>query len=110
MESIHIRDAYYSDLPEVAPMLSKAYWDNNLMGEILHPNRHKYPGDFDLYWLRQLRLFFWDWRSKFLVAVGKDADGKDVIAGYAHWMRKGDGGKEMDLWWSDPRASGPLSI
>lgn len=116
--SIQIRDAHWGDLPEIAHLLSLAYWDNNLMAERLHPHRHEYPADFDQYWLRQLRNFFWDWRSKFLVAVevqeeeaagrkGKRARRKELrIAGYAHWERKGDdeAARKMDLWRMDPRA------
>lgn len=82
-----------------------ADWDNNLMGELLHPHRHEYPDDFTLYWLRQMRIFYWDWRSKFLVAVETDTNGKEVrVAGYAHWERKGRDGiaKNMTLWWFDP--------
>lgn len=121
--SIEIRDARWSDLPEIAHLLSLAYWDNNLMAERLHPHRHEYPADFDLYWLRQLRTFFWDWRSTFLVAVEVEGEGetnkgkttsrrKELrIAGYAHWERKGDdkAARKMDLWRIDPRAFPPPS-
>lgn len=120
--SIQIRDARWSDLPEIAHLLALAYWDNNLMGERLHPHRNEYPADFELYWLRQLRTFFWDWRSKFLVAVEVEGEageaeavqgtgvrqrGKELrIAGYAHWERKGDdeAARKTDLWKIDPRA------
>lgn len=76
------------------------------MGEILHPHRQEYPSDFNLYWLRQIRTFYWDWHSNFFVAVEKDAHGKELrIAGYAHWVRRGedDVAKAMTLWWFDPR-------
>lgn len=71
------------------------------------PHREKYPADNDLYWLRQIRKFYWDWRSKFLLAVEVDSStGKEIrVAGYAHWIRKGDDepAKSMDLLWFDPR-------
>lgn len=76
------------------------------MGECLHPHRHEYPEDCNLYWLRQLRMFYWNWRGKLLVAVEKDSSGKEVrIDGYAHWERKGndDVAKRMTLSWFDPR-------
>lgn len=64
--ALHIRPARWADLPAVARLLARTYWDNNLMAERLHPHRHAFPADFTAYWLRQLRSFFWDWRSQFL--------------------------------------------
>ncbi|KAF6530300.1 hypothetical protein HZS61_001612 [Fusarium oxysporum f. sp. conglutinans] len=57
----------------------------------------------DLYWLRRARVNFWDYRWKWLVAVAKDKNGNEVIAGIAQWARLGEGGKKFDLWFFDPR-------
>ena len=103
MAEIVLRDARYSELPEIANVMAQAFWNDNLFGDLIHPHRAQHPDDMDLYWLRRSRVTFWNWRWKFLVAVSKDAEGKEVIAGVAQWGRLGDGGKEMDLWTLDPR-------
>lgn len=103
MSQIVLRDARFSELPEIAHVMAQAFWNDNLFGDLIHPHRDQYPGDMDLYWLRRSRVNFWDWRWKWLVAVAKDDDGKEVIAGIAQWARLGDGGRNMDLWALDPR-------
>ncbi|CAF3498880.1 hypothetical protein SNK03_000159 [Fusarium graminearum] len=89
MSQITLRDANYSDLPEVARVMSKAFWNDNLFGDLIHPHREKYPDDPDLYWLRRARVSFWDYRWRGIVAIAKDDSGKDVIAGIAQWERLG---------------------
>lgn len=103
MPGHHLRDAHYSELPEIAHVLAQAFWDDNLFGQLIHPHRAEHADDVDLYWLRRARVNFWDYRWKWLVAVEKDAEGKEVIAGIAQWARLGDGGKAMECWWCDPR-------
>jgi len=105
MAEIVLRDARYSELPEIANVMAQAFWNDNLFGDLIHPHRAQHPDDMDLYWLRRSRVTFWNWRWKFLVAVSKDAEGKEVIAGVAQWGRLGDGGKVMDLWTLDPKSS-----
>lgn len=105
MAQVVLRDARYSELPEIANVMAQAFWDDNLFGDLIHPNRAQYPKDMDLYWLTRSRVYFWNWRFKFLVAVTKNEDGKEVIAGIAQWMRLGDGGKKMELQTLDPRKS-----
>lgn len=89
MSQITLRDANYSDLPEAARVMSKAFWNDNLFGDLIHPHREKYPDDPDLYWLRRARVSFWDYRWRGIVAIAKDDSGKDVIAGIAQWERLG---------------------
>ncbi|KAF5646538.1 hypothetical protein F25303_5349 [Fusarium sp. NRRL 25303] len=103
MSEIVLRDAYYSELPEIANVMSKAFWGDNLFGDLIHPHRNEYPEDVDLYWLRRARVNFWDYRWKWLVAVAKDQNGKEVVAGIAQWARLGEGGKRFDLKFYDPR-------
>lgn len=103
MSEVVLRDAYYSELPEIANVMSKAFWGDNLFGDLIHPHRNKYPDDVDLYWLRRARVNFWDYRWKWLVAVAKDQNGKEVVAGIAQWARLGEGGKRFDLKFYDPR-------
>lgn len=103
MSEIILRDARYSELPEIAHVMTLAFWDDNLFGDKIHPHRNEFPADNDLYWLRRARVNYWDYRFKWLVAVSKDEAGGEAIAGIAQWSRLGDGGKDMDLWTLDPR-------
>lgn len=102
MPDFKVRDARYSDLPAIATLLTKAFWDDVLLGELIHPHRAKFPADNELWWLRRARVLFWDYRRKWLVAV-QEKDGRESIVGIAQWERIGRGGKKLDLWWFDPR-------
>lgn len=103
MSEIVLRDARFSELPEIAHVMAKAFWEDNLFGQLIHPHRNEHPDDVDLYWLRRARVNFWDYRWRWLVAVGKDESGREVIAGIAQWARLGDGGKKLECWYLDPR-------
>ncbi|OAA61559.1 Acyl-CoA N-acyltransferase [Cordyceps fumosorosea ARSEF 2679] len=110
MPEIVVRDARYSELPEIARLMAAAFWDDNLFGEHIHPHRSQYPDDMYLYWLRRARVNFWDYRYRFLVAVRREASSpttgreeEDVIVGTALWTRLGDGGRALELWPVDPR-------
>lgn len=103
MSEVILRDASYGELPEIAQVMSLAFFEDNLFGELIHPYRQQYPEDVDLYWLRRARVNYWDYRWKWLVAVERDANGKEVIIGIAQWARLGEGGKSMECPWYDPR-------
>ncbi|WZH50284.1 N-acetyltransferase domain-containing protein [Fusarium acuminatum] len=103
MSEIVLRDARYSELPEIAHTMSEAFWKDNLFGELIHPHRNKYPNDVDLYWLRRARVNFWDYRCRWLIAVAKDESGQEAIAGVAQWARLGDGGQKLECRYLDPR-------
>lgn len=74
---------------------------------ISSPHEEKYPADNDLYWLRQIRKSYWDYRSKLLLAVEVDRDtGKEIrVAGYADCYAKGTMIKPRawNLLWLGPR-------
>ncbi|KAF1731210.1 hypothetical protein CRV24_009289 [Beauveria bassiana] len=111
MPDITIRDAHYAELPEMARLMAAAFRDDNLFGAHIHPHRGQHPDDMHLYWLRRLRVNFWDWRYVFLVAVRQTDDPssssatgpEELIVGVALWTRLGDGGRALELWPFDPR-------
>ncbi|KAJ4022890.1 hypothetical protein NW752_003345 [Fusarium irregulare] len=103
MSGIILRDVHYSELPEVARVMSRAFWKDELFGDLIHPHREQYPEDVDLYWLRRARVVFWDYRWRLIVAVSKDLSGKESIVGIAQWERLGDGGKKLECSTLDPR-------
>ncbi|KAM3537451.1 hypothetical protein ARSEF1564_009628 [Beauveria bassiana] len=111
MPDITIRDARYAELPEMARLMAAAFRYDNLFGAHIHPHRGQHPDDMHLYWLRRLRVNFWDWRYVFLVAVRRTDDHssspatgrEELIVGAALWTRLGDGGRALELWPFDPR-------
>ncbi|KAM3488086.1 hypothetical protein MY3957_008615 [Beauveria namnaoensis] len=112
MPDITIRDARYAELPEMARLMAAAFREDNLFGAHIHPHRGQHPDDMHLYWLRRLRVNFWDWRYVFLVAVRRTDDPsssssatgpEELIVGVALWTRLGDGGRALELWPFDPR-------
>jgi hypothetical protein len=84
-----IRPAYYSELPAIAALLTKAFWNDDLFGDIIHPHRAQFPEDNDLYWLRRARVNWWDWSMRYIVSIVREA-GRDVITGVALWARIGE--------------------
>lgn len=106
----HVREARFHEIPQIARLNSLAFWDDELIGERMHPSREEYPNDFDLHWLRMARPHYFDPRWRFIVAVVKDETGKEVIAGCGQWSRMGEGGKGMEYGWFDPRKSATLTL
>jgi GNAT superfamily N-acetyltransferase len=102
-----LRDVKWGELPGMARIMSLAFWNDQLFGEMIHPNREKYPNDSDLYWLRDARVNFWDRHYKYLVAVTPDTEvpGKEKVIGMAQWERFGEGAKKLDRAWYDPSMS-----
>lgn len=99
-----LRDIKYHELPAMARVMSLAFWDDQLFGEMIHPGRGRYPNDSDLYWLRDARVNFWNRRYKFLAAIVQDPDalGKEKVIGIAQWERLGNGAQKRDLARYDP--------
>jgi hypothetical protein len=101
-----LRPARLSDLTSIARIWHRAFFDDEIIGEIMHPHREEYPEDVYWFLLRGIRERFWDWRHKFWVVVTKDEFGAETIAGAADWRRLGGGGATMELLTWDPRTFG----
>ena len=67
-----IRPATYSDLPSIARVCTLAFWNDVLFGKLIHPHRHTYRRDNDIYWARRNGVYFWDWSHVFFVAVTRE--------------------------------------
>ncbi|KAF2122187.1 acyl-CoA N-acyltransferase [Lophiotrema nucula] len=101
-----IRPAKFTEIPNLASISSAAFFDEDLFGRVMHPNRHQYPEDFKLFWLAWMRDHWYDWRHRFFVAYTEDEKSKDgTITGFAVWERQGEGAKKMELWRLDPRTT-----
>jgi hypothetical protein len=101
-----IRPAVYAELPTLARISTLAFWNDVLFGQLIHPHREQYPEDNDLYWLRRMRVDWWDWSQIFLVAVqqeeGMEGEGgkrKEVLVGTAHWVRIAEPGENRRAGW-----------
>ena len=100
-----IRPALFSEQRELARVCTAAFWDDILFGDLIHPHRKEFPEDNDLYWLRRIQVYWWDYTHHFIVSTAADKQGNEVIAGVAHWSRMGTGGRAAGLGWWDPRKS-----
>ncbi|KAF2689936.1 acyl-CoA N-acyltransferase [Lentithecium fluviatile CBS 122367] len=104
MSEVNIRFARYTDLPSIARVMGRAFFDDDLFGDIIHPYRKQYPEDVNLYWLRRAYVNFWNYRWRWLVAVTKDVStGKEDVVGVAQWERLGAGGDKLECAVYDPR-------
>ncbi|KAF2843582.1 hypothetical protein M501DRAFT_103921 [Patellaria atrata CBS 101060] len=102
--SFYIRPARFSEQYRIAEVLTAAFWDDELFGNIINPRRHEFPEDNKLYWLRQFQVNWWDWTHQYIVAVVQH-EGKELVTGVALWERLGEEGrrKMAPKWW-DPRS------
>lgn len=97
------RLARLSDLPSIARVWYRAFFDDEIIGEIMHPHRNEHPEDVYWFLLRGIRERFWDWRHRFWVVVIQDEYGSETIAAAGDWRRLGKGGAAMELSKLDPR-------
>jgi hypothetical protein len=94
------RAARFSDLSSIATAWAAAFFDDEIIGELMHPHRNDYPDDVYWFLLRAIRERFWNWRHQFIVVT---EDGK--VVGAADWRRLGSGGEDKELGSADPRIS-----
>ncbi|PSN61944.1 hypothetical protein BS50DRAFT_475411, partial [Corynespora cassiicola Philippines] len=98
-----IRIATSADLPAIARCWYDAFFDDEIIGNLMHPNRKKYPEDVYWFLLHGIRERYWDWRHQFIVAILSE-NGSEGVIGAADWRRVGVGGSKMDLAAWDPRS------
>jgi ribosomal protein S18 acetylase RimI-like enzyme len=89
--SYHLRPATISDLSSIGRIWTSAFFDDEIIGHLMHPHRAQYPNDVYWFLLRGIRERFWNWRHQFIV-VTILKDGKERIVGAADWRRLGNGG------------------
>jgi hypothetical protein len=94
-----LRTAQITDLTFIARVWTAAFFDDEIIGQIMHPHRNQYPDDVYWFLLRGIRERFWDWRHQFIVVTANDGN----VVGAADWRRLGKGGERMELWKADPR-------
>lgn len=97
-----LRLAKLGDLEGIARCWYDGFFDDEVIGEIMHPNRKQFPEDVYWFLLRGVRERYWDWTHQFIVATVEEA-GKERVVGAADWRRLGERGRERELWKVDPR-------
>jgi hypothetical protein len=93
-----LRAATSSDLSSIATVWTAAFFDDEIIGEIMHPYRKDYPDHVYWFLLRGIRERYWDWRHQFLVVTDDEK-----VVGAADWRRLGKGGEAKELGKADPR-------
>lgn len=86
----------------MASLLAKAFFDESLFGQTLHPYRDQYPDDVKIFWSEYLREH-WKIHNARLLAATTTVDGEEKIAGAAIWKRDGDdeGKRRVESEWVD---------
>lgn len=103
---MHIRLARPSEEPAIARICAGAFFDEDLFGRVIHPHRHNFPNDVEVFWHEWVRVDWSDPRNKVIVAVEHNEVQQDRIVGLAIWQRQGDdaGAQKVKSEWVDPGA------
>lgn len=101
---MYLRSAKPSDEPAIADICTRAFFDEDLFGRVIHPYRTQYPKEVQIFWHEWLRN---DWnspRNRIIVAVKAHNGQQEKVVGAAVWQRQGDdtGAQEIIAGWTDP--------
>jgi GNAT superfamily N-acetyltransferase len=90
--AMYLRYARPEDEPLMVSMCTRAFFNDDLFGRVIHPFRQNYPDDVKVYWHETLRREWTRPRTHVLVAVEgpKFIQGIETIVGLAIWERQGD--------------------
>lgn len=103
---MRLRHACPEDEPSMAAICTRAFFNDDLFGRVIHPLRHAYPDDVQTYWQESLRHYWASPRIRMLVAVAEPSRGQDqdTIIGVAVWERQGEdeGAHKVMEEFSDP--------
>lgn len=98
-----LRIATYTDLSQIALILSKAF-HNDPLNEYFFPNRDKYPDDYLRDYLHETTTSWWKYDRVWIVNDDNDDDGGVGVNGVICWARRGNA--DTPLWnvpgWWDP--------
>lgn len=104
-----LRIAQRRDLPNIASTYAAAFWDEQVMGKLMHPYRQEHPQDFLRYWRYEVAEWYWSYSHQIMVSYEtKQTSGGDeeqLLTGVADWIRHGEGWERVwGIWaWWDPR-------
>ncbi|KAF3000065.1 hypothetical protein E8E13_001134 [Curvularia kusanoi] len=101
---MNIRPARPSDEPLIAAICTRAFFDEDLFGRVIHPHRHEYPEDVQSFWHEWIRNDWSNPRNRIIVAVTTTQAQEEKIIGAAIWQRQGEdtGAQSVISSWVDP--------
>ncbi|KAF2207588.1 hypothetical protein CERZMDRAFT_50932 [Cercospora zeae-maydis SCOH1-5] len=97
-----IRPATYSDLLPASKCLARAFKNESLFGQYMHPYRDRYPQDMYLYFLHKLRSI-WASQNEKSGSTSSQASSnakQETITGLAHWTRMRSHGPKPTIYQS----------
>ena len=117
---MHIRAAKPSDEPALVRICTRAFFDEDLFGRVIHPHRHEFPDDVSVFWREQLRADWSEPRNRIIVAVAPPqpsgaadttVSADEQIVGLAIWQRQGDdaAADKVRAEWEAPGAFPPVT-
>lgn len=89
-----LRPARLQDLPTITTIYAAAFYDEEMMGVLMHPHRQTYPQDYRRYWEARVSEWYWDYRHQVVVTYfveGRGEEKKEVVTGAGDWIRYGRG-------------------
>lgn len=104
-----LRPARGQDLPIITTIYAAAFYDEEMMGVLMHPHRQRYPHDYRLYWENKVTGWYWDYSHQLVViaTTKQTGDGREeeTVTGAADWIRHGKGWERYWRLWGkwDPR-------
>jgi GNAT superfamily N-acetyltransferase len=90
--TVYLRPAQPSDEPAIATICARAFFDEDLFGRVMHPNRGLYPDDVEIFWHETLRRDWASSRNRVFVVVSPSSaeQPEEQVIGAAIWQRQGD--------------------
>ncbi|KAF2818861.1 acyl-CoA N-acyltransferase [Ophiobolus disseminans] len=104
-----IRLATPQDEPAIAALCAAAFFNEHLFGVTIHPHRHAYPADKQIFWRQWLREDLSTPCARVIVSTTLE-NGQEIITGMATWQRQGSDpyAQAVKNEWINPGAFPPL--
>src|SRR5690242_6594435 len=99
-----LRLAKPSDEASIVEICTRAFFEEDLFGRVIHPYRDECPQDVQIFWHQWVRKDWSNPRNKIIVAVTTNDDQQEKIIGAAIWQRQGgdDDARKITDEWADP--------
>jgi len=95
-----VREAQRGEYQEIGRVLAAAFVDEEMLGDLMHPHRHEFPGDVIRFFEHKIWLDSLDRKKTILVVT--DPESRKIV-GVGDWERQGNGGEALDYALLDPR-------
>jgi hypothetical protein len=104
-----LRIARFTDLSTIAKIFGAGFYDEEVVGGLLHPHRELYPHDYLTWWIRAVRAGYWDYSNVYVLSYRlEEGTGKEIVMGAAQWQRHGRGWERfwrVGGWWDPSKSS-----